>query len=70
MGQRKKWNWLNLYHSQLNYTWDEPLNYLDVFNQEQLEQLILNVKPAMLLVEHDQTFLDKVSTEIISLERI
>ena len=23
------------------YIWDEPLNYLDVFNQEQLEQLDL-----------------------------
>lgn len=46
------------------------IELFDVFNQEQLEQLILNVKPAMLLVEHDQTFLDKVSTEIISLERI
>ncbi|HAP6261472.1 TPA: ABC-F family ATP-binding cassette domain-containing protein, partial [Enterococcus faecium] len=71
MGQRKKVELAkSLSQPAELYTWDEPLNYLDVFNQEQLEQLILNVKPAMLLVEHDQTFLDKVSTEIISLERI
>ncbi|HAQ1467188.1 TPA: Lsa family ABC-F type ribosomal protection protein [Enterococcus faecium] len=71
MGQRKKVELAkSLSQPAELYIWDEPLNYLDVFNQEQLEQLILNVKPAMLLVEHDQTFLDKVSTEIISLEKI
>ncbi|MGH2285579.1 Lsa family ABC-F type ribosomal protection protein, partial [Enterococcus faecalis] len=35
------------------YNWDEPLNYLDVFKQQQLEALILSLKPAMLVIEHD-----------------
>lgn len=51
------------------YIWDEPLNYLDVFNQEQIEQLLVQVKPAMLIVDHDQRFLEKVATKRIDLRR-
>lgn len=51
------------------YIWDEPLNYLDVFNQQQLEAVIQNIKPTMLIVEHDRKFLENVATEIISLEK-
>lgn len=50
------------------FIWDEPLNYLDVFNQEQLEQIIHEVQPTMLIVEHDETFLENVATKIISLK--
>ncbi|SCC00848.1 ribosomal protection-like ABC-F family protein [Weissella bombi] len=50
------------------FIWDEPLNYLDVFNREQLEQVIQLVQPTMLLVEHDETFLDNVATQIIRLQ--
>ena len=50
------------------YIWDEPLNYLDVFNQEQLEAMILAAQPTMLVVEHDKTFLEKVATQVITLE--
>ena len=50
------------------YIWDEPLNYVDVFNQEQLEEMILAAQPTMLLVEHDKTFLEKVATQVITLE--
>lgn len=68
MGQRKKVELAkSLAQPAELYIWDEPLNYLDVFNQEQLEELILSVQPAMLLVEHDQTFLEKVATEVVSL---
>lgn len=42
------------------YFWDEPANYLDVFNQDQLIHLLQTVKPAMLLVEHDQYFIKQV----------
>ncbi len=42
------------------YLWDEPLNYLDVFNQEQIIQMIKNSKPSMLVIEHDQYFVDQV----------
>ena len=35
------------------YIWDEPLNYIDVFSRMQIEKLILEFEPTMLLVEHD-----------------
>lgn len=43
------------------YLWDEPANYLDVFNQDQLIRLLKEVKPAMLLVEHDEYFIKQVA---------
>lgn len=49
------------------YIWDEPLNYLDVFNQDQLIQVIKDVQPTMLLTEHDQHFIDAVATKIVEL---
>lgn len=49
------------------YLWDEPLNYLDVFNQEQLTTLIQTVQPTMLITEHDRDFIQSVSTKIVSL---
>ena len=49
------------------YIWDEPLNYIDVFSRMQIEKLILDYKPTMLLVEHDVYFGNKVSTEVIKL---
>lgn len=70
MGQRKKVELAkSLAQPAELYIWDEPLNYLDVFNQEQLEQLILSIKPSLLLVEHDQVFLEKVATQIITLNK-
>lgn len=70
MGQRKKVELAkSLAEPAELYIWDEPLNYLDVFNQDQLEQLILSVKPAMLLVEHDQVFLEKIATQVIHLTK-
>lgn len=47
------------------YIWDEPLNYIDVFSRMQIENLILEFRPTMLLVEHDKTFVDKVATKVI-----
>lgn len=49
------------------FIWDEPLNYLDVFNHKQLEEVIQTVQPTMLIVEHDTTFLKNVATSIIQL---
>ncbi len=49
------------------YVWDEPLNYIDVFSREQIENLILRYKPTMLIVEHDVRFREKVATEEIRL---
>ena len=49
------------------YIWDEPLNYIDVFSRMQIEKLILEYKPTMLLVEHDVRFQEKVATQIFRL---
>ena len=49
------------------YIWDEPLNYIDVFSRMQIEKLILEFKPTMILVEHDVRFREKTATEVILL---
>ncbi len=45
------------------YIWDEPLNYVDVFSRMQLEKLIEDYKPTMLIVEHDTKFAEKLATK-------
>lgn len=50
------------------YIWDEPLNYIDVLSRMQIENLILEYQPSMVLVEHDRMFLERVATDILSLE--
>ena len=47
------------------YIWDEPLNYIDVFSRMQIEKLILEFCPTMLLVEHDVRFREKVGTGFV-----
>ena len=49
------------------YIWDEPLNFIDVFSRMQIEKLILQYNPTMLLVEHDVRFQEKVGTDIIKI---
>ncbi len=49
------------------YIWDEPLNYIDVFSRMQIEKLILEFEPTMLIVEHDVRFQEKVATQIVDL---
>lgn len=48
------------------YLWDEPFNYIDVFSRMQIENLILEYKPTMLIVEHDRVFAEKCGTKVIS----
>ncbi|WP_270456982.1 ribosomal protection-like ABC-F family protein [Lactobacillus gasseri] len=50
------------------YLWDEPANYLDVFNQDQLIDVLRKTKPAMLLVEHDEYFISQVASKRIELK--
>ena len=45
------------------YLWDEPLNYIDLYSRMQLETLLLEFAPTMVLVEHDSAFLDAVATK-------
>ena len=49
------------------YVWDEPLNYIDVFPRMQLEELLRVCRPAMLLVEHDQAFLEGLADKRVEL---
>lgn len=49
------------------YVWDEPLNYIDLYSRLQLEDLLLQYRPAMLFVEHDRTFCQKIATEVVQL---
>lgn len=51
------------------YLWDEPLNYLDVFNQEQIIEMIKREKPSMLVIEHDPYFVEQVADIKIELHR-
>ena len=52
------------------YLWDEPLNYLDVFNQQQIEAMITRFKPTLLFVEHDAVFVEHVATKVVTLELV
>lgn len=49
------------------YIWDEPLNYIDVWSRMQIEELLLASQPTMLLVEHDETFRQRVATETVTI---
>lgn len=49
------------------FIWDEPLNYIDIFSRIQIENLILQYQPTMLIVEHDVQFCEKISTKTICL---
>ena len=51
------------------YIWDEPLNYIDIITREQIEESILNYEPTLIFVEHDETFVKKVATKVIKLEK-
>ena len=49
------------------YIWDEPLDYIDVFSRMQIERLILELKPTMLIVEQDVRFGEKIATKVIEM---
>ena len=69
-GQKKKVLIAKSISEQANiYIWDEPLNYIDILTREQIEEAILKYKPTLIFVEHDETFIEKVATKIISLEK-
>lgn len=69
-GQKKKILIAKSISEQANiYIWDEPLNYIDILTRIQIEDTILNYKPTLIFVEHDKTFIEKVATKIINLEK-
>ncbi len=49
---------------------DEPTNHLDVESIEWLEQFLLNAQGLTLLfISHDRSFIDKIATRIVELDR-
>ena len=67
-GQKKKVLIAKSISEQANiYIWDEPLNYIDILTRIQIEDAILNYKPTLIFVEHDETFIEKVATKIINI---
>ena len=48
---------------------DEPTNHLDIDGIERLEDLIIAGSPAVIVVTHDRSFLDRVATRIVELDR-
>ncbi|MDE3314543.1 ribosomal protection-like ABC-F family protein [Lacticaseibacillus zeae] len=49
------------------YIWDEPLNYLDTYNQDQILTAINHYQPTMLFVEHDEHFINEIATKVVRL---
>lgn len=50
------------------YIWDEPLNFIDIYSRMQIEQLIREFSPAMLIVEHDRAFCDAIEARKVSVQ--
>lgn len=50
------------------YLWDEPLNYIDVFSRMQIEKLLMEYQPTMLIVEHDVRFREKIGTKTVEIK--
>jgi lincosamide and streptogramin A transport system ATP-binding/permease protein len=68
MGERKKVDLCRSFISPVNFLlWDEPLNYIDLFSRQQIEDVILKYKPTMIFIEHDKYFIEKVATRIVNL---
>ena len=43
------------------------MNYLDVDSREMIEDGIIRGNPTMLLIEHDEQFIESVATTVINL---
>jgi len=48
---------------------DEPTNHLDLDSIEWLENLLIESRTSMVIITHDRSFLDKVATRIVELDR-
>lgn len=70
-GQRKKVAFASSLCEEAEcYLWDEPLNYLDIYNYEQIKTVCQTYNPTLLFVEHDETFIKDVATKIVYLKPI
>jgi len=48
---------------------DEPTNHLDMDSIEWLEELLIGFKGSVVTITHDRSFLDRVATRIVELDR-
>jgi ABC transport system ATP-binding/permease protein len=48
---------------------DEPTNHLDIGAIEWLEQVLLEFRGALLFVSHDRTFVNRLATRVVELDR-
>ena len=48
---------------------DEPTNHLDIETIEWLEQFLLDFKGALLFVSHDRTFINRLASRLVELDR-
>ena len=48
---------------------DEPTNHLDIEAIDELQQTLMNLETALVLVSHDRSLIDAVSTRIIEIDR-
>jgi ATP-binding cassette subfamily F protein uup len=48
---------------------DEPTNHLDLDSIEWLEQLLIDFKGSVVTITHDRSFLNRVATRIVELDR-
>ena len=48
---------------------DEPTNHLDIDSIEWLEELLIAFKGSVVTITHDRSFLDRVATRIVELDR-
>ena len=71
LGQKKKLLLaLSLAEPAHLYLWDEPLNDIDPESREQIEEMLLAAEDAaVVFIEHERAFVDRVATETLSLAR-
>ncbi len=68
-GQRKKIDLCRTLLAEADLLlWDEPLNYVDLYAREQIEQAVLRDRPTLVFVEHDAEFVARVATRVIRLD--
>ena len=48
---------------------DEPTNYLDIASVTWLENYLLNMKSALLLVSHDRYFINRIVTKVVEIDQ-
>ncbi|MFC1968348.1 ATP-binding cassette domain-containing protein [Chloroflexota bacterium] len=48
---------------------DEPTNHMDIDSIKRLEEILLRVTGALILVTHDRMFLQRIATRIVEIDR-